>query len=79
MDDRAQTQLMFTLAFIASRYEMRRRLTGALAEDPTVPERSARAAEQRTGQPVDRRRPGQRSAHVSFVAPQCPRGDVDLL
>ena len=79
MRDPAQTHLMFTLAFIVSRYEMRRRLTGALADDPTVPERSARAAEQRAGQPVDRRRPAQRRAHVALVAPQSPRGDEDLL
>ena len=78
MSDQAQTDLMFTLAFIVSRNAMRRHLIGALADDPTVLERSARPAEQRAGQPVDRRRPAQRSAHVSLVAPQRARCDVDL-
>ena len=64
---------MFTLAFLVARHEMRRRLIGARGDDPVLPEPSAR--EQRGGQPVDRRRPAQRGAHVARVAPQAARGD----
>jgi hypothetical protein len=81
MELQAHTEPMFTLAFIASRYAMRRHLTGALAGDPVLPEPAPRrrSAEQRVRQPVDSRRPAQRRAHVPRVAPQAARCDEDLL
>ena len=76
---------MFTLAFIVSRYEMRRRLIGARADDPVLPDpdpprRSARPAfQERARKPVDRGRSPQRRAHVPLVSPQSSGGDEDLL
>lgn len=68
------TRSMFTLAFILARQEMRRGLIGARAGDPVVPSR-----EERTSQPVDRRRPPQRRPHMPLVAPQAARSNEDLL
>jgi hypothetical protein len=40
---------MFTLAYILSREEMRRRVNGALAQDPVLPERVPHRQSRRSG------------------------------
>ena len=67
---------MLTIAFIEIRAAMKRRLTGALANDPVLP--STEPVEQRRREPVDRRPPAQRRPHVPRVAPQAAGGDEDL-
>jgi hypothetical protein len=67
---------MLTLAFILSHRELRRRLIGALPDDPVLP--SAEPVEQRSGEPLDRPRPAQRRAHMAFVAPEPARCDEEV-
>lgn len=68
---------MFTLAYLAGRDLIRRRMYGALAGDPVIP--SAKPVEQRRRETVDRSRSPQRRSHVAFVAPQAPRCNEDLV
>jgi hypothetical protein len=77
MAHEAHTASMLTLAFLAGRDAIRRRMYGALAGDPIIP--SAKPVEQRCRETVDRSRSPQRRAHVAFVAPQAARGHEDLV
>ena len=67
---------MLTIAFIEARKLMRRRLIGASANDPVLP--STDRVEQRSSEPVDRRRPAQSRAHVARVAPQAAGSNENL-
>ena len=74
---RAHSRPMFTLAFIAARHAMRRRLIGARLDDPVLPEPSA--GKQRAGKPVDGRRSAERGPHVALIPPKPARSNEDLV